>query len=221
MNGAVGRAVRSWEGQFRIVHDHVKGEIAAIDGRTTDATNPLWQWCAWWASSILNRYVVRPNGRNTYELINGHQTKMLRVSCGQQVLWRLPRKKSGAGKIDREWLDGIFLGLAGTSSEAYIGTATGVEKANDFRLVADSPYCADDLINFKTSICEYVEGPQTKPASTYCPEPTAARRMRLSPVDFRQRGYTKDCPGCRSGVARMCVRGATIWKLVETGWRRS
>ena len=129
------------------------------------------------------------------------------VSFDQHVLWRLPRKKPGAGKLDSEWLDGIFLCLAGTSSEAYIGTATGVEKVNDFRLVADSPYCVDDLINFKTSIREYVEGdadgddiafPLTNPASAYVPEPTAARLMRLNPEDFKQHSYTKDCLGCVS-----------------------
>ena len=129
------------------------------------------------------------------------------VSFGQHVLWRLPRKKSGAGKLDSEWLDGIFLGLAGTSSEAYIGTASGVEKANDFRLVVDEPYNIDDIINFKTSIRESVEGvddesqipfPPTDPTRPFIPEPTAARRMRLNPEDFRQHGYTTDCPGCVS-----------------------
>ena len=62
--------------------------------------------------------MVRPNGRTTYELITGHKTKMLVVNVAQHVLWGLPRKKSGAGKIDCEWNDGIFLGLAGTSIEA-------------------------------------------------------------------------------------------------------
>ena len=73
----------------------------------------------------------------------------------------------------------------------------GVEKANSFRLVAESPYTVDDLENFKTSIREYVEGgtdsdviafPPTDPASAYVPEPTAVRRMRLNPDDFNQHG---------------------------------
>ena len=80
-------------------------------------------------------------------------------------------------------------------------------KANGFRLVADFPYCVDDLVNFKTNIREYVEGdpdsdaiafPQTYPASAYVPEPTAARRMQLYPDDFKQHGCTKDCLGCVS-----------------------
>ena len=96
------RAVRYWEGQFRTVRDHVEGEIAAIDVRQIDATHPIWEWCAWRASSFMSRYVVRPNGRTTYELITGHQTKMIVVSLAQHVLWRLPRKKSGAGKLDGE-----------------------------------------------------------------------------------------------------------------------
>ena len=109
--------------------------------------------------------------------------------------------------MDSEWIDGQFLGLAETSSEAYIGTATGVEKANDFRLVVDEPYNIDDIINFKTSVREYVEGvddesqiafPPTDPTRPFIPEPTAARRMRVNPEVFRQHGYTTDCPGCVS-----------------------
>lgn len=72
------------------------------------------------------------------------------VSCRQHVLWRLPRKKPGAGKFDSERTDGIFLGMAGTSSEACIGTVSGVEKANGFRLVVDEPYNIDDIFNFRT-----------------------------------------------------------------------
>ena len=87
-----------------------------------------------------------------------HKTKSLVVSFGQHVLWRLPHKKSGAGKFDSEWNDGNFFCLAGTSSEAYTGTPEGVVKANDYRLVSDSPYSVDDLTNFKTSMREYVEG---------------------------------------------------------------
>ena len=127
-----------------------------------------------------------------------------RLPC---TLERLPRKTSGAGRLDSDWMDGIFLGLAGTSSEAYIGTANRVEKANDSRLVADSPYSVDGLVNFKASIREYVEGdtdsdaiafPPTDPSGAYVPEPTAARRMRLNSHNFKQHGYTKDCPGCVS-----------------------
>ena len=207
MNGAVERAVRSWEGQFRTLRDHFEGEIAATDERQLDAKHSPWQWCVWWASSILNRYTVRSNGRTTYELSTGHQTKLLVVNFVQHVLWRLPRKRSGAGTLDSEWMDGIFLGLAGTSSEAYIGTANGVEKENGFRLVADSPYSVDDLVDFKTSIREYVEGstdsdgiefPPSAPSDAYVSEPTAARRMRLNPEDFKQHGYTKYCQGCDS-----------------------
>ena len=44
MNGAVERAVRTWEGQFRTIRDHVESEIARIDERQISATHPLWQW---------------------------------------------------------------------------------------------------------------------------------------------------------------------------------
>ena len=102
MNGAVERAVRAWEGQFRTVRDHVEGEVTAVDDRQIDAKHPILQWCAWRASSIMNRCVVGPNGGTTYELITGHQTRIMVVSFAQHVLWRLVRKKSGAGRIDSE-----------------------------------------------------------------------------------------------------------------------
>ena len=114
-----------------------------------------------------------------------------------------------------EFLDGIFLGMAGTSSEAHIGTPNGVEKANDFRLVADSPYCFDDLLNFRTSIREFVEGskddeqiafPRTNPSEAYVPDPVASRRMRLNPEDFLDKGYTPNCPGCTSLRRARCAR---------------
>ena len=44
MNGAVERAVRSWEGQFCAVRDHVEGKIEAIDERMIVTKHPLWQW---------------------------------------------------------------------------------------------------------------------------------------------------------------------------------
>ena len=53
-------------------------------------------------------------------------------------------------------------------------------KAIDFRLVADSPHNVDDILSFKTSIREYVEGdhdsdaiafPQTEPVGAYFPNP--------------------------------------------------
>ena len=92
MNGAVESAIKSWEGQFRTIRDHVEGEVGEPGGQIR-AMHPLLQWCAWWASSILNRYVVRPNGRTTYEFITGHKTKSLVVSFGQHVFWRFPLKK--------------------------------------------------------------------------------------------------------------------------------
>ena len=71
MHGAVGRAVRSWEGQFQKVRDHLESDTAAIDVRQIDAKYPLWQWFAGLASSILSRYVMGPNGSTTFELIMG------------------------------------------------------------------------------------------------------------------------------------------------------
>ena len=70
--GAVERAVRTWQGQFRTLKDHVEYETKNKLG----PRHPLLTWCAWWAAALLNRVAVRPNGRTAYEISSGHISKV-------------------------------------------------------------------------------------------------------------------------------------------------
>ena len=179
----------------------------------------------------MNRFVVRPNGRTTYELVTGHQMKIPLVTFGQHVLWRLPRKRSGAGRLDSEWLDGIFLGLDGTSSEAYIGPATGVEKA---------------LISgwSKTPRIASMTSSTSRPlfASTLSASPTSRRlhfrrpnrpvrwflsRLLLGACGSIQKTFDsmatrRTAQGvCRSVMGHLCELDATIRMPAAPGWKAS
>ena len=72
--------------------------MAAVDC-TLPVMHPVWTWCAWWASTILNRFAVRDSGRTSYELIIGHRTKNPVVAFGEHVLWRFLRSRNPKGKF--------------------------------------------------------------------------------------------------------------------------
>ena len=77
-NGAVERAVRTWEGQFRTLKSHMECEI----GEKLDKRHPVLQWCAWWSAALLNRVAVKSHGRTVYEYATGHRMKAPVSCCG-------------------------------------------------------------------------------------------------------------------------------------------
>ena len=88
-NGAVERAVRTWQGQFRTLKDHVEHEL----GEELGPRSSLWTWCAWWAAALLNRVKVTGTGRTPFELSTGHQAKTPIAAFGEKLHWRRPRAR--------------------------------------------------------------------------------------------------------------------------------
>ena len=70
-NGAVEKAVQTWEGQFRTLKSHIEFELA----RAIPKDHPALQWCAWWAAQVVNRATVKHNGRRVVEYMTGHKNK--------------------------------------------------------------------------------------------------------------------------------------------------
>ena len=221
MIGAVERAVRSWEGQFRTIRDHLESEMAAQNFEVP-VMHPIWTWCAWWSATVLNRFAIRDNGRTSYEMVTGHKTKVPVVGFGEHILWRYPRSRNPSGKLISEWHDGIFLGLTGTSSEVYVGTADGVYRANDIRRHGEHPYAADLVESFQTSLQQYVDPETVEPPVAFAPtepqsrtpapadaqgEEPVSRRMRLVPADFDAHGFTPGCAGCNALRAKAALSG--------------
>ena len=130
-NGAVERAVRTWQGQFRTLKDHAEFELGAEFG----PRHPMLTWCAWWSAALLNRVKVQESGRTAYELYTGHLAKVTMAAYGEKVLWRLPRAVSGAGKYDSEWQEGVFVGISGP--QVIISTPQGIKLSRDVRRLAD------------------------------------------------------------------------------------
>ena len=125
------KAIQTWQGQFRTLKDHLEYMIDTPLGPRYRALT----WCAWWASLLLNRVRVTPNGRTPWEMVCGHKARTPLAIFGEKVLVRQPRAVSRRGKFDSEWCEGIFLGASG--NETVIATAEGVVRSRDIRRLLD------------------------------------------------------------------------------------
>ena len=132
-NGAIERAARTWQGQFRTLRSHLEDEV----GVPIIPDHPIWQWGAWWASGILRRYALRGCGRTSYEIVTGHRTNSPIACFGETVLLRRNRKEVGSGKWDCEYQEGVFLGLGTAGVEILIGTPEGIVHTQDIRRLED------------------------------------------------------------------------------------
>ena len=86
-----------------------------------------------WAAGVLNRVPIRSHGRTVLEHVTGHRMKVPLGVFGEAVMWRQKRHPGALNKCDSEWSNGVYLGVAGLSVEALIGTCNGVVRTNDFR----------------------------------------------------------------------------------------
>ena len=174
--------------------------------------HPIFQWMAWWAAGIFNRYAVRHHGRSAHEYATGHKTKLPVACFGEPVLWRKKRTIADLNKHDVEHSEGVFLDMIGMSSEFVLGMPQGVVRSRDVRVLADdgSRWNIMFVMQFGTPFEQYVDPTEQFP-DTIIIEPgivvhdvlppevetvTFARRMRLTPSDFLTHGYTAVCPGC-------------------------
>ena len=55
----------------------------------------------------------------------GHKTKLPVACFGGTVLWRKNRETAEPNKHDVEYVEGLFLGISGMSTELVIGTPGG------------------------------------------------------------------------------------------------
>ena len=203
-NGAVEKAIRTWQGQFRTLKDHLEYMMNAPIG----PRQPVLTWCAWWAALLLNLVRVTPNGRTPWEMVCGHRARTPMAIFGEKVLVRQARKVSGRGKFDSEWEEGLFLGISGP--ETVVATEDGVVRSRDVRRLADGQQWDKSFIDEHVpTFKEYLQPddgerevfdipvmsvpPEVEPGPT---ELGPSRRMMLRPADFATHGFTAGCPGC-------------------------
>ena len=221
-NGAVERAVRTWQGQMRTIKHHVEHclqERLAHD-------HPLTQWMMVWAADSLNRYKVHANGRTSYEIITGHRCNMQVFGIAEVVMWKMLLDKNKRHKMDSDWERGIYLGVNGRTTEHLVATRDGIFKCRTIRKVPkENMYDKESIEYIKVTVAEYIKNgaKATVPRVRYAePLPVAPgdpadgnvqprefipRRAYLKPADFIQYGYTVGCQGC-------------IWQQNKLGSRR-
>ena len=156
----------------------------------------------------MNRVKVTTTGRTPYELYTGHKSRTPVAAFGERILWRQPRARSGAGKFDSEWDDGVFLGISGV--EVLIGTSSGVHRSRDIqRRLEGECWGKESITQCKVSFREYIcpkDGPQADfeipvvhreagdvPDIDFT---TKARRMTQANSERVGRGGARPEPGC-------------------------
>ena len=202
-NGAVERAVRTWQSQFRTLRHQLEANLDA----KLEMSHPLVEWLVIWAADLLSRYVVRENGRTAYESVTGHRCKSPVFMFSETIMFRLAPDKSARNKADSDWHVGVFIGIDSRSTEYIVQNQTGIYKCRTARrLSRDKAFSADTLTTAAWGISDYVnKGAKTSAdarqgehleAGIQSDKAFAPRRVRLAPDDFKKYGYTQGCRGC-------------------------
>ena len=121
-NGMIERAVKSVQGQVRVLRSALEERI----GAKLDPHHAVFPWMVEYASLMLNRFEVGRDGRTAYERNKQKKAKTSGMEFGEAVLWK--RKASGGnlGKLTCLWEDGVYLGIKATTGEIVIGTKKGI-----------------------------------------------------------------------------------------------
>ena len=202
-NGAVERAVRTWQAQFRTLRHQIEANLET----KMEMSHPLIEWMTIWATDLILRYVMRENGRTAYESITGHRCRSPVVMFSETIMFRLAPDKSSRNKADSDWHVGIFVGIESRTSEYLVQNKDGVFKCRTIRrLSRDKAFSKDTLTMGAWGISDYVnKGARTSAEARQGEQVRegvpggrefAPRRARLLPDDFKRHGFTQGCRGC-------------------------
>ena len=224
-NGAIERAVRTWEGQFRTIRHQFEANI----GAKINMDHPIIGWMVIWAGDLITRYVLRENGRTAFESMMGHRCKQLVCMFGETAMFRLAPDKSDRRKAESDWGIGMFVGIENRSSEYLFMNETGLYKCRTMkRMPRNKAFRAECLLEATATIEGYIDkGARTSVQSrqgemakegmpggrTFAP-----RRARLAPEDFKTHGFTVDCKGCiylQDGIGHRCAHSSECRDRME------
>jgi hypothetical protein len=208
-NGAVERAIQTWEGQVRCMKD-------ALEHRLQTEIPPdhaIMTWIVEYAASLMRRSLVSMDGRTPYEKIKGRPSRRSLSVFGERVWYRPSHGRSKT--LDYVLEEGIFLGVQDRSDEVLIGTVNGVVKCRDIRRQAeDRRWDKDAVLAICVTPSQPTEGSEDMRVKTYIspglddasvPLPPAhdrtgqgSRRVKLLRQDFERAGLTIGCNGCKA-----------------------
>jgi hypothetical protein len=205
-NGAVERAIQTWEGQVRTMKDALEYRIGGVI--TPD--HAIMTWLVQYAATLLRRCLVGSDGRTAHEKVKGRTSRRPVAEFGEKVWYKpLHTRKT---KLDMVLEEGIFMGILDRSDEALVAVESGVIKCRDIRRqAAECRWDREKVMNIKVTPLAPTEGMADMRVKTYIqpglanpsiprpPEPSttsAARRCKLSRGDFENFGTTIGCGGC-------------------------
>ena len=218
-NGIVERAVRSVQGQVRVL----KGALEDRWGAKITAKHMVIPWLMEYASHLLNRYEVGHDGRTAYERCKGKPAKTMGVEFGEKVLWRRKPAGGAMAKLTVLWEEGVFLGVKGRTGEFVVGDSKGVWKTRTIQrtpmtarwapsnaeLIQGVPWNTGDhddradgdrleVIKLGHEDFASTNPPAAKEHFGNVPVP---RRVKIAKEDLVMHGYTAKCEGCRAMMA--------------------
>jgi hypothetical protein len=207
-NGAVERAIQTWEGQVRTMKDALEHRLCC----TIPPDHPIMTWMVEYAASLLRRCLVTTDGRTPYEKIKGRASRRSVAVFGEKVWYKPSHGRSKT--LDYVLEEGIFLGVQDRSDEALIGVPHGVVKCRDIRRQAEEHrWNAELALAIRVTTCQPTEGSGDMRVKTYIapglddpsiPLPPilrsgrGARRVKLLRQDFERAGLTIGCNGCKA-----------------------
>ena len=83
-NGAVERAIQTWEGQVRTMKDALESRI----GEEIGPDHVVMTWLAEYAATLLRRCLISSDGRTPYEKIKGRPSRRPMAEFGEKVWYR-------------------------------------------------------------------------------------------------------------------------------------
>ena len=130
-NGAVERAIQSWEGQVRTMKDALECRL----GSPVPPDHAIMTWLVEYAASLLRRCLVGADGRTAHEKVKGRASRRPVAEFAEKVWYKpLHDKKT---KLDMVLEEVIFVGVIDRSDEALVAVESGVVKCRDIRRQAE------------------------------------------------------------------------------------
>ena len=88
-NGAVERAVRTWQAQFRTLRPQFESRI----GTKLRKGSSMMSWLISFTSEVLSNFKVHANGSTTYEMTTGHRCEHSVHCFGAKVHFKMNIRK--------------------------------------------------------------------------------------------------------------------------------
>ena len=214
-NGIAERAIRQVADLFRTIKTSFESRVGA---RVTMA-HPLTKWIVEHAAFLLTKYQLGPDGRTGWGRLHGKEVRERVCEFGEKVLLFVPKKLRT--KAEPRWKYGIFLGTARNADQNFLAVEDGhiVTSRAMVRLVPQARWdearvtkVTGTPFDHDLEFDGWIDGtPEPHEHAARDRQPTAEetqveeeaeagdfgmRRLKITPKDLIDHGYSKACPKC-------------------------